>query len=168
MKPTIALQHKSERILANWDLENLPFIEPLAKYNPTFEQLKEERKAGICRVFNGGARWYRTIFSCHNMRYVYRAWHDSLHIKHNTPFDFKGELHIAAMQEKEAIALGIAPYDAKLLRLDLELHIRHYYQHKKHPEFQTRMINDFMNYGYSVIQLNDYSTTGNFANTKGG
>ena len=155
----------TETILINWCNDNLPAIEPLDHYNPTFEKLKEQRKQGIVQVFKGGASYWNTIFSCHAMRYYYRAWHDSLHIITRTPFTFRGELYIAKMQNVIGRQLGICEKDAKLLELDLELHIRHYYQWGKHPEYQVQMIDEYRRYGYSVLKLNDYSTTGNYATT---
>jgi len=139
------LMQDTEDKLTQWCADNLPPIVPLEKYNPPFEQLKEERNNGQCFVFNGGADFKNTLFSTHAMRYVYRAWHDSLHIASGNAFEYSNEMAVARLQQSEAIKLGINSRDAYLLRLDLELHIKHYYQHGKHPEYQTDMIAAYLN-----------------------
>ncbi len=138
-------------ILVQWCRKNLPRIEPLEKYSPTFKGLKEDRAQGKCYVFAGGSD--DTIF--HDPRgdwaghclYEYRAWHDSVHLQYNLDFSYESELLLAACLENEALAMGMSAHDARLIKLDLQLHIKHYYMYNKHPENQVAMVNYALLYG---------------------
>ena len=146
----LKVSRETDRIIKQWCSDNLPKINALEKYNPPFEKLKEERANGVVNVFGGGS--VNTIFNDLDTTIYYRAWHDTMHLKYNKDFSKSSELFMAVAQEEEAILMGICPRDAELIKLDLHLHISYYYQHKKHPEFQHKMIADWFDQGDSVIK----------------
>ncbi len=129
-------------LLHTWCDASLPIITPLAKYNPSFEGLKLDRAEGKCYVFAGGST--DTIFHRElggDCLYEYRAWHDSMHLLHNLDFSYESELKLAEVLHAAALAMGISTRGAGLIKLDLQLHIMHYYKHKQHPDDQLAMIN---------------------------
>jgi hypothetical protein len=62
-------------------------------------------------------------------------------------FSYESELKLAGLLYYEAKLMGMSEKDANLIRLDLSLHIQHYYKHNKHPEDQVTMINNALIYG---------------------
>ena len=129
-----------DKVLKEWCERNLSVVVPKDWFNPiNLEELKQSRKeSGKVFVYAHGS--HNTIFNDHETRWYYRAWHDSLHIKHNLELGGDSELELAVVQEQELLKLGVSPWDAWLVRLDLELHIKHYQQHNKHPEYQGDLI----------------------------
>lgn len=128
-----------DNVLKSWCSRNLGQIVPLDKFNPlTLEELKESRKDGKVRVYAHGSN--NTVFNRDETKLYYRAWHDSMHIHFDLDFSRESELKIASLQAKELLKLGVTPWDAYVVMLDLKLHIEHYYLHKCHPEYQGDMI----------------------------
>lgn len=111
----------------------------------TFEDVKAQAQTGTFIVFDGGSE--DTIFSERKYQYAYRAWHDSIHLCNNIQFGEDDELRVAKLQKEIALEAGISERDAAILRLDLELHIRHYYDFGCHPVRQTAMISDYLESG---------------------
>jgi hypothetical protein len=152
----VKLKPESNRLLEKWCLDNLPTIQPLPVYNPPMRQVIQEREYGVVHVFKGGANYQNTIFDSHHTIHCYRAWHDTLHIKHDLPFGGDSEFLLAAIQETEALEMGICPRDAFLIKVDLICHIEHYNRHKRHPEYQARLILNYLNNGKKAFKT-DYS-----------
>lgn len=150
---TIKLKSETEDILSAWCVHHLPKIVPLDKYNPSFEELREQRSNGKCYVFAHGSS--NTIFNRVQSKLNYRAWHDTMHLWNNLDFSEEGEALVAVAQEDYAREImGICERDARLLRLDIELHIKHYHIHKTHPEYQTDMIIDYLLCGNDALEKN--------------
>lgn len=128
-------------------------VQPLDWYNPSFEQLKIDRRNGNIFVFNGGSE--HTIFDTEYdaqrwTKMYYRVWHDSMHIKHELDFSQDSERRLASILYHEVFKLlGVgytdlsAQYDANLIKTDLLLHIAHYHKHKLHPDNQRAMLQHF-------------------------
>lgn len=146
------LSTRTLSLLNAWAAESTPCIIPLSEYNPTYEECKHHRADGHVYVFEGGADPVNTIFSCKRDIWVYRAWHDTLHIDLDIPFGGDHEYRLAYEQEQAALAMGISQADADLLRLDLELHITHYNKFKEHPEYQTDLIRMYLATGEITYQ----------------
>ena len=157
MSKPIQLYRQTEDILIQWCEDNLPPIEPLEAYNPPFETMQQHRKDGLCYVFRDGAQTHNTIFNSRKAIHAYRAWHDTIHCNYNLDFNYDGEMMVARLQKELAEEMGIERYDSKLLSLDSMLHIEHYYQWKKHPEYQSQMIRDRLARGLGYVLAKDYS-----------
>jgi len=136
----LRLSEESAKILVRWCHVNLPKIQPLEKYNPSFAELISDRAQGNVYVFGGGSK--NTIFHLDgwDCLYEYRAWHDSVHLQHNLDFSQESEMLVAQKLYEAALAMGMHGRDARLIRTDLEAHITHYYHWKKHPERQIALI----------------------------
>jgi hypothetical protein len=149
----IKLRLETEEILSAWCAHHLPEIVPLDKYNPSFEELVKQRMDDKCFVFAHGSS--NTIFNRVQSKLNYRAWHDTMHLRHCIDFSEEGEAAVAVAQETYARdVMGICERDARLLRLDIELHIKHYYIHRTHPEYQTDMIVDYLLCGDDALEKN--------------
>jgi len=147
------LSGRTQQILIDWCVDNLLPIQPLAEYNPeTLAALKKDRMDGVIYVFSGGSK--NNIFTSDLAILCFRAWHDEIHIKYNLDFSLDHELIVAALHDKEAIEMGISKEDAKLLSLDIELHVRHLHKHGVHPEYQTQMLSDYMVVGLECLNNN--------------
>lgn len=113
----------------------------------------QAERYGIYHVFSGGS--VDTVFSGRAIQYAYRAWHDSIHLKYNIDFSMESELEVAELQEKIALAAGIDPRDAMILRLDLEAHIKYYYAKGEHPDRQIELITDCLANGVEATVNSD-------------
>ena len=111
----------------------------------TYETVKEQAKTGIYHVFSGGST--DTIFSDRKYQYAYRAWHDSIHLHNEIPFDMQSELKVAKLQEEIALQNGVSKKDAMILKYDLECHIEYYYAKGEHPVMQIELIQDCLTNG---------------------
>jgi hypothetical protein len=111
----------------------------------TYDAVREQAQTGTYHVFSGGS--LDTIFSGRKAQYAYRAWHDSIHMANEIDFEMDSELKVARLQEEYALKAGVNPQDAKMLRYDLECHIRYYYAKGEHPERQLDLIADCMRDG---------------------
>lgn len=137
-----------------WILSIAPPHVRSMKSPQTFEDVKEYfDKNGKYHVFEGGAKLDETVFNTWEARWAYRAWHDSIHVQFDIPFEKKNELAVARIQESIALDYGISKRDAKILRLDLEAHIHYYYTTGEHPERQVRLIADCMNESLNGVML---------------
>ncbi len=135
----VKVNYAVDKVLKEWCKRNLGEIVPLDKFNPlSLQELKDSRKDGKVYVFAHGSK--HTIFNRQDTVLYYRAWHDSMHIKFDLDFSKDNELKIAELQAKELLKLGVTPWDAYLVMLDLKLHIEHYYLYKCHPEYQGDMV----------------------------
>lgn len=63
---------------------------------------------------------------------AFRAWHDSLHLKHDAGFDHEGEMRTALAHQEEAKAAGLSPHDRAALWADTWNTFEH---HEKTGEF---------------------------------
>lgn len=111
----------------------------------TYETVRQQAQTGTYHVFNGGST--DTIFSSRKVQYAYRAWHDSIHMSREIPFDMDSELLVAKLQEEIALENGADPRDAMMLRYDLECHIKYYYAKGEHPDKQLELIADCLRDG---------------------
>lgn len=132
-------------LLIQWVQENLGVVIPLDWYNPTYEELLHHRSTiqGAVIVFGGGSK--NTIFHGYPhlgdaVIHAYRAWHDSVHIANNLDFSQASENQLAWLLRYAAIDMGLSAEGAELIKLDLLLHIQHYYHHKQHPEDQIALV----------------------------
>lgn len=119
----------------------------------TYETVKKQAETGTYHVFSGGST--DTIFSERKYQYAYRAWHDSIHLKHEIPFEMEDELQVARLQEHYALKAGVDPDDAMMLRYDLECHIRYYYAKGEHPNAQLDLIGDCLRNGINETVNSD-------------
>lgn len=138
--------------LRQWCTSNLGPVVTKRRYNPkSLAELIDDRlSTDDTYVFGGGSK--QTIFNSGVYGnwgvYYYRAWHDSMHIRYGLEFTREDELALAEMLEYVALnELGFTEHSAKLLRVDLELHIKHYYKFNKHPDKQRGMIESYLVYG---------------------
>lgn len=146
-----------DNILKDWCERNLPKIVPIDWFNPkTLDELKQARKnKDYVNVYMHGSS--NTIFNRDCTKHYYRAWHDTLHIKHNIPVGGKSEYTLAEIQEEELIKLGVNPWDAHLVKLDLILHIKHFEKYGKHPEYQGDLVANYLMFGEYVALNKNYS-----------
>lgn len=145
------ITENTSQALRQWCRDNLPPIQPVAHYNPTFAELIQHREQGKVLVFNGGAATENTVFLKPDDRFYYRAWHDTIHIRQHLPLDHVSELKVARLQYTYALAAGIHPRDAELLVDDLYCHIRYHQTHGAHPEYQTALIADYRRNGNAAF-----------------
>lgn len=149
----LKVSYNVDKILKEWCKRNLGKIIAKDWYNPTsLEELVEDRLNGDVFVYAHGSK--NTIFNQEDTKLYYRAWHDTLHIKYNVGFNTDEELLIAEKQYEELIKLGVTPYDAYLVKLDLILHIKHYYKYKVHPEYQGDLVANYIMYGDKALDRN--------------
>lgn len=78
------------------------------------------------------------------MIWAYRAWHDSMHLEYNLDFTQNSEVQLSYRLASEAVGLGWSPASCQLVRLDLYLHVRHWYLHHRHPENQRAMLQNYL------------------------
>ena len=150
------LSERTQQVIIDWCAANVPPLVPLKEYNPqTLAALIKDRKDGVAYVFVGGSsQGSNNIFTKNYALYCFRAWHDQIHINYNLDFSLDHELVVAALHEQEAIKMGISKEDAKLLSLDIDLHVRHLHKHGVHPEYQTQMISDYLVVGLECLNNN--------------
>lgn len=61
-------------------------------------------------VYDGGCE--NTIYGAPEYNYMFRAWHDSLHLRHDLDFSVKGELRTALRHQTALMQVG-APVDVR-------------------------------------------------------
>jgi hypothetical protein len=144
---------ETESILRKWCRTNIPTIQPLDVYLPSWEDFKAQRAAGKVYVFRHGSQ--NNIFSRRETIWYYRAWHDTIHLNTNNDFSEESEYRVAKNMEIQAVnTMGISQRDARLMRLDIELHIMHYHKWKEHPEYQQNLITDYLILGKKALDKN--------------
>lgn len=142
MERTYCVSKKCVDFMKNQLFEAGLIVHPLSEYDPEFEQMKEDHRSGTAYVFSGG-ECEKTVFGGDkDAQLVYRAWHDTLHIKYDLDFSQESELKVAQKIYDELLAAG-CKRSAELLSWDLMLHINYYYTHNKHPTRQLDMIKAF-------------------------
>lgn len=120
----------------------------------TYDEVRDHwTRHKMFHVFNGGST--DTMFSERRYQYAYRAWHDSIHMKYEIPFEKQDELTVAKLQEAIALRHDVDPHDARLLCLDLEAHIKYYYAKGEHPVRQLELIRDCMANGVEATVNSD-------------
>lgn len=143
---------ETDAYLRLWCKLNLPTIHPLDMYLPTYGEFQLHRKAGKVYVFKHGSQ--NNIFNRRETIWYYRAWHDTIHFHSGNDFSEESEYKVANLMESEARVMGICERDAKLMRLDIELHIMHYHKWKEHPEYQQDLITDYLLLGKKALDKN--------------
>jgi hypothetical protein len=84
---------------------NLEYVALLDAPN-TFEKVKQSfLDTNLYIVYSGGSE--NTIFTDKKFNYLFRAWHDALHIKNNLSFSFKDETILGNIQANEARNIAI-------------------------------------------------------------
>lgn len=127
---------------------NLTVI-PLDDYDPSFEEMKKDHEAGNGYVFAGGSCDDTVFHGNRRAQYLYRVWHDCLHVKYNLGFGKDDELELAKLIRVELENQSLH-HDGKLLCDDLTLHIHYFYNHNKHPMRQLEMIKAYRRGGFAA------------------
>lgn len=149
MKVSIDTENK----LRDWCMHNLPKVQPIDVYLPSWGKFIKDRMAGKVYVFKHGSQ--NNIFTRRETIWYYRAWHDSMHLKYGLDFSETSEYQVARFMEHSAVdTLYISKRDARLMRLDIELHIMHYHKWKEHPEYQQDLIEDYLLLGTKALDKN--------------
>lgn len=142
-KQSLKLSQKTEQFILDVAPKHFASLEGSPV---TYEAVRTQaERYGIYWVFGGGSD--DTIFSCKEVQLAYRAWHDSIHLRHELDFSKESELAVAKLQEIYALRAGMPERDAMLLRLDLEAHIEYHYAKGEHPVRQLELIADCMKHG---------------------
>jgi hypothetical protein len=108
----------------------------------TFKAVKQWfNKYGYLNIYSGGD--HGLLGFKHNV--LFRAIHDSMHIKHNLGFNKKDELKLSKITEQVfyelALAWGLSEYEAlnirKLINIEISGQIEYYYKYNKYVDDQT-------------------------------
>lgn len=144
---------ETEDKLRDWCRNNIPRVQPIDVYLPSWNEFRANREAGEVFVFKHGSQ--NNIFTRRETIWYYRAWHDSMHLKYGLNFSEASEYQVARFMEYNATeVLCTSSRDAKLMRLDIELHIKHYHKWKEHPEYQQDLITDYLLLGEEALDKN--------------
>lgn len=96
---------------------------------------------GILKVWSGASD--NTIWGAPHSNALFRAWHDSLHLRHGLGFDPSHELILAEFQIKEA-ARVIGDRFALLVKAEVQGQIEFFKEFNKFPENQLEFTLNYM------------------------
>lgn len=98
------------------------------------------KSKGVLGVSDIGCE--NTIFGNKNINLAFRAWHDSIHIKHNLPFTLEGEL--AVFNEIQSQLHCNYYFEKLLLYGDIIGQTLYYEKYKVFPDNQRDFVIDFL------------------------
>lgn len=116
----------------------------------TYKKCKEYyNSTGRIRVWTGSSA--NTIYGSDEVNHAFRAWHDFIHITHNLPFDYKGELGVMQVQKMQCIRYHRGR-DMMLFLTLLECEIKgqldYYYKHRKFVANQREFTQQYLQEKY--------------------
>lgn len=77
-----------------------------------------------------------SIYGTPNANYLFRAWHDSLHLKYKKSFSLEDELFIA----EKHVSLIKGKYEKNLIWCDTFEQVKYWYKNKKYVDNQRAFV----------------------------
>lgn len=100
-------------------------------------------------VYNGASQ--NTIYSDAYSNYVFRAWHDCLHITHVKNFSRDGELFIAEKHAEELHLIGAPASVIRVMWCDTAGQFLYHEKHNEHVSNQRRFVEACLQHGLDTI-----------------
>lgn len=101
----------------------------------TFEELMQY---GLI-IWSGASD--NTIYADPKVNHMFRAWHDSLHIKLNAPFTLQGEIYVATEQARQ-VGSDIL---AEIILAEVKGQAEYFDKHGEFPVNQISFIKQYLN-----------------------
>lgn len=100
-------------------------------------------------VFSGGCE--HTIYTCPENNITFRAWHDTIHLRHGLDFSRDGELTAAKEHYRELLAIG-APFEVRYTILaDTAGQFLYHEKHGQHVINQRRFVDACLHHGIETV-----------------
>ena len=111
----------------------------------TWEGLQAVKDMSPMPVFDGNCE--NTIFESKTVNLAARAWHDSVHLKHDLSFSLQDEIRVARIQCAQLIDAGLSSF-THLIWLDVVGQILYYDKHKQYVPNQKAFVDYLMLNGF--------------------
>ncbi len=131
---------------------------PSPKAPNTWKDLKRTSLSAL-PVFDGGCT--STIYNKPPDNYMFRAWHDALHIKHGLSFSYADEITIAKLHCMELRLIGAPVHVINAVWYDVAGQVEFYYKNGHFVDNQRQFVQDCLQYGLDRALLLRYDAAKN-------